>query len=190
MGSLIAALGLASIPVSFAVGAASARVSDRALTAAALVCGVAGCALLTQAGHAERSSAYFAGAWPLHPSLLCGRGGVQAQAGCAGRSSALRCRRVASKPEPSLQGSCIGCYCADARESSGGSVHLFSSVRGQLAEMHGAAAGVRLMRVLGLVSLTQEPYQRVQTLLRQAAASCTWPPWCWRAPPCASSARS
>lgn len=62
VGSLIAVLGLASIPVSFAVGAASARVSDRALTAAALVSGVAGCALLTQAGHAERSSAYFAGA--------------------------------------------------------------------------------------------------------------------------------
>ena len=88
VGSLIAVLGLASIPVSFAVGAASARVSDRVLTAAALVCGVAGCALLTQAGHAERSSAYFAGAWPLNPTLLCRRGGVQAQAGCAGRSSA------------------------------------------------------------------------------------------------------
>ena len=37
-------------------------------------------------------------------------------------------------------------------------MHLLSSVRGQLAEMHGAAAGVRLMRVLGLVSLIQEPY--------------------------------
>ena len=67
VGSLIAVLGLASIPVSFAVGAASARVSDRALTAAALVCGVAGCALLTQAGRAERSSAYFAGAPLLEP---------------------------------------------------------------------------------------------------------------------------
>jgi cyanate permease len=62
VGSLIAVLGLASIPVSFAVGAASARLSDRALTAAALLAGVIGCALLTQAGHADRSVAYFAGA--------------------------------------------------------------------------------------------------------------------------------
>ena len=62
VGSLIAVLGLASIPVSFAVGAASARVSDRALTGAALASGMAGCALLMQAGRADRASAYFAGA--------------------------------------------------------------------------------------------------------------------------------
>lgn len=97
VGSLIAVLGLASIPVSFAVGAASARVSDRALTAAALVSGVAGCALLTQAGHVERSSAYFAGAAPssLNPKRTLQAGRAAGAGGARGALERLPCRRAA-----------------------------------------------------------------------------------------------
>ena len=65
-GLLMAVLGFASLPLSFLVGAFSARVSDRALTAGALLVTAVGAALCTRAGDANAPAAYFGGGGMLY----------------------------------------------------------------------------------------------------------------------------
>lgn len=65
-GLLLAVLGIASLPVSFIVGALSPRISDRALTAGAVGVTAVGAALCTQAGNTRLSAAYFGGGGMLY----------------------------------------------------------------------------------------------------------------------------
>ena len=60
-GLLLAVLGIASIPLSFLVGYMSPHISDRSLTAAALLATLLGAALCTRAGNAHDPAAYFGG---------------------------------------------------------------------------------------------------------------------------------
>lgn len=60
-GLLLAVLGIASIPLSFMVGVLSPHVSDRALTASALLATLVGATLCTRAGNARDPAAYFGG---------------------------------------------------------------------------------------------------------------------------------
>lgn len=60
-GLLLAVLGIASIPLSFLVGYMSPHISDRSLTAAALLATLLGATLCTRAGNAHDPAAYFGG---------------------------------------------------------------------------------------------------------------------------------
>ncbi|KAK9915918.1 hypothetical protein WJX75_005971 [Coccomyxa subellipsoidea] len=69
-GLLLAVLGIASIPLSFLVGYMSPHISDRSLTAAALLATLLGAALCTRAGNAHDPAAYFGGGAILYMGSL------------------------------------------------------------------------------------------------------------------------
>ncbi len=65
-GLLLAVLGIASIPLSFLVGCMSPHISDRSLTAAALLATAVGATLCTAAGNSRDPAAYFGGGATLY----------------------------------------------------------------------------------------------------------------------------
>ncbi|BDA44398.1 SPX domain-containing membrane protein At4g11810 [Coccomyxa sp. Obi] len=69
-GLLMAVLGIASIPLSFLVGWMSPHISDRSLTAAALLATAVGATLCTSAGNSRDPAAYFGGGATLYMGSL------------------------------------------------------------------------------------------------------------------------
>ncbi len=84
----MAVLGFASLPLSFLVGLVSPHISDRALTAAALLVTAVGAALTTRAGDPALGAVYFGGggmlfmvrpSWYFVPVHAEGTGGSESE---------------------------------------------------------------------------------------------------------------